>query len=102
MKTLIGFIRRLISGLRFRLLLLVVFTCTPLVALMLHTAGEERRRAMVNWRQKEQTLQQAARRQEQQEERETSSQKPLARGRHSSASFFSSARSVSASIVPRF
>ena len=43
MRTLVVFITKIFSGLRFRLLVLVVLTCAPLVALMLHIAGEDRR-----------------------------------------------------------
>jgi signal transduction histidine kinase len=39
------------AGLRFRLLLLGLLACAPLLALMLHTAGEDRRRQMFNWQQ---------------------------------------------------
>jgi hypothetical protein len=66
MRSLIGFISRVFSGLRFRLLVLVVVTCAPLVALVLHTAGEDRRRAIVSWGEKAQKLQQSARQDEQQ------------------------------------
>lgn len=40
------------SGLRFRLLLLVLMTCAPLVALTLHTSWEDRRRQVLNWQQR--------------------------------------------------
>src|SRR5215813_206237 len=43
-------------GLRFRLLLLVVLVCAPLVLLTLHTASEERRRAIANWPQRAQRM----------------------------------------------
>jgi len=66
MRSLIGFLHRVFSGLRFRLLVLVVVTCTPLVALVLHTAGEDRRRAIAHLREKAQSLQQSARHDEQQ------------------------------------
>jgi signal transduction histidine kinase len=55
---------RLFSGLRFRLLLLVVLACTPLVVLTLHTAWEDRRRARTAWRQRGQKLIQVANREE--------------------------------------
>jgi len=42
----------LFSGLRFRLLVLVLVTCAPLVALTLHTTWEDRRRAVTGWRQR--------------------------------------------------
>lgn len=66
MRSLIDFIKRVFSGLRFRLLVLVVVTSAPLVVLMLHTAGEDRRRAIANWQEKAQKLQQSARHDEQQ------------------------------------
>jgi signal transduction histidine kinase len=66
MRSLIGFISHLFCGLRFRLLVLVVVTCAPLVVLVLHTAGEDRRRAIANWREKALKLQQSARHDEQQ------------------------------------
>jgi signal transduction histidine kinase len=53
----VGFV---FSGLRFRLLLLVMVACAPLVALTLHTAWEDRRRAIVNWRQRAQRMAQLA------------------------------------------
>jgi signal transduction histidine kinase len=56
---------RVFYGLRFRLLVLVVVTCAPLVLLVLHTAGEDRRRAIARWREKAEALQQSARRDEQ-------------------------------------
>src|SRR5215831_9280846 len=52
------------SGLRFRLLLLVVMACAPLMALTLHTAWEDRRRARNNWRQRAENMMQAASREE--------------------------------------
>src|SRR5215467_8192550 len=51
-------------GLRFRLLLLVVLTCTPLIILTLHRAGEDRRRAMSSWRQRAARMMQSASREE--------------------------------------
>ena len=66
MRTLVVFIAQVFSGLRFRLLLLVLLTCAPLVALMLHIAGEDRRHAMAGWKQRGQRLQQIARKEEQQ------------------------------------
>src|SRR5579864_7095562 len=65
MRSLIVFLRQVFFGLRFRLLVLVVLTCAPLIALMLHTAGEDRRRAMTSWRQRALRVQQIARREEQ-------------------------------------
>src|SRR2546423_5285461 len=40
------------AGLRFRLLLLVVLVCAPLVALTLHTTSEDHRRAIAGWPQR--------------------------------------------------
>jgi signal transduction histidine kinase len=65
MRSLRGLMVRIFAGLRFRLLLLVLLACAPLVLLMLHAAGEERRQAIANWRQQAQDLQQTARRDEQ-------------------------------------
>jgi signal transduction histidine kinase len=65
MRNLIGFVSQVFSGLRFRLLVLVVLACAPLVLLMLHTAGEDRRRAIASWRQRAERMQQIARREEQ-------------------------------------
>ena len=53
------------SGLRFRLLALVVLVCAPLVAPILHTTWEDRRRAEGGWQQHAQKLTEAAERQEQ-------------------------------------
>jgi signal transduction histidine kinase len=66
MRTLVGFFARVFSGLRFRLLVLVILTCAPLVALMLHTSGEDRRRAKSSWIQRSQRLQQVAQKEEHQ------------------------------------
>src|SRR5947209_6874403 len=55
---------QLCSGLRFRLLLLVLLVCAPLVLLTLHTASEDRRRAMANWPQRAQRIAQLASREE--------------------------------------
>jgi signal transduction histidine kinase len=43
---------QVISGLRFRLLLLVLLVCAPLVVLVLHNADEDRHRAMENWQRR--------------------------------------------------
>jgi signal transduction histidine kinase len=40
------------SGLRFRLLLLVLLVCAPLVVLIWHSADEDRHRAMTGWEQR--------------------------------------------------
>jgi len=55
---------QLFSGLRFRLLLLVVLTCAPLVALTLHTAWDDRRRAKTAWSQRSQRMMELANREE--------------------------------------
>jgi PAS domain S-box-containing protein len=57
MRTIIG---RLVSGLRWRLLLLVLLACAPLVGLTLHTASEERRRMVKDWNQRSQAMMQLA------------------------------------------
>jgi hypothetical protein len=40
---------RIFLGLRFRLLLLVLLACAPLVALAWHSAWEDRRRQLADW-----------------------------------------------------
>src|SRR6185369_201251 len=65
MRRLVAFIHVVFFGLRFRLFVLVFVACAPLVALMLHTAWEDRRRAMATWRQRVKNLSQIARREEQ-------------------------------------
>ena len=55
---------RVSSGLRFRLLLLVLLTCAPLAGLTLHTAWEDRRRAVSGWEERSQQLMQIASREE--------------------------------------
>ena len=55
---------RVFSGLRFRLFVLVALACAPLVLLMIHTGGEERRREMASWEQRSQKLLQIAQREE--------------------------------------
>ncbi|HYV29995.1 MAG TPA: PAS domain S-box protein, partial [Candidatus Binatia bacterium] len=47
---------QLFSGLRFRLLLLVVLPCAPLAGLMLHNASAERRRQVADWEQRSQEI----------------------------------------------
>jgi signal transduction histidine kinase len=64
-KSLFRLIGQVLSGLRFRLLVLVVFTCAPLVVLIIHTSGEDRRRAMTSWEQRAQRVQQISQREEQ-------------------------------------
>jgi len=56
--------RQICAGLRFRLLLLVLLACAPLVALMLHTADEDRRRQMSNWQQHAHAIAEAAQHEE--------------------------------------
>ena len=51
-------------GLRFRLLLLVLLACAPLVALTLHTASRERRRAVSQWSERAEKLNQLTQREE--------------------------------------
>ncbi len=65
MRTVLGRISQVFSGLRFRLLVLVVVVCAPLVAVMLHTSWEDRRRALTGWRQRARNLTQVNRREEQ-------------------------------------
>jgi len=57
-------IRQLFSGLRLRLLLLVLLACAPLVGLMLHTASEEHRRLVKDWNQRSQAMTELATREE--------------------------------------
>ncbi|HXR48939.1 MAG TPA: PAS domain S-box protein [Candidatus Limnocylindrales bacterium] len=57
-------IRRLVSGLRLRLLLLVLLACAPLVGLMLHTASEEHRRLVEEWNQHSQAMTELATRED--------------------------------------
>jgi signal transduction histidine kinase len=64
MRSLTASITRVFSGLRFRLFALVLLVCTPLIVLMLHSAGEDRRRAVASWCQKSRELQQIASRDE--------------------------------------
>jgi len=63
-RVLIDRLSRAFFGLRFRLLLLVLLTCAPLVALTLHTASQERRRAVAAWRERAEKLTQLAQREE--------------------------------------
>jgi PAS domain S-box-containing protein len=57
-------ISRLVSGLRLRLLLLVLLACAPLVGLMLHTASEERRRLVKEWNRRSQEMTELATRED--------------------------------------
>jgi PAS domain S-box-containing protein len=59
-------LHHLFSGLRLRLLALVLLACAPLVGLMLHTASEERRRLVKDWTQRSQEMMQLAAREEDQ------------------------------------
>jgi signal transduction histidine kinase len=53
-RNLFSFAGQVFSGLRFRLLVLVVLVCAPLVVLILHAGGEDRRLAMSAWQQRAQ------------------------------------------------
>ena len=55
-RQLIDRIGHALFGLRFRLLLLVLLVCAPLIALTLHTASNERRRAVADWSERAQKL----------------------------------------------
>ena len=55
---------RVFVGLRFRLLLLVLLVCAPLVALTLHVASQERRRAVAAWSERAQRMTRLAQREE--------------------------------------
>lgn len=57
-------VRRLVSGLRWRLLLLVLLVCAPLVGLTLHTASDERRQLVKDWNQRSQAMLELATREE--------------------------------------
>jgi PAS domain S-box-containing protein len=57
-------IRQLGSGLRWRLLVLVLLACAPLVGLTLYTASEERRQLVREWKQRSQDLMALAAREE--------------------------------------
>ncbi len=62
MRTLLDGLIRIVCGLRVRLLLLVLLTCAPLVVLMLHNAGEGRRRAIANWQRRPERIAETVRR----------------------------------------
>ena len=68
---LIDGIARVFFSLRFRLLLLVLLVCAPLVGLTLHSASEDRRREVAFWREQAGQLTQLARREEQKLFRQT-------------------------------
>jgi len=55
---------RVFFGLRFRLLLLVLLACAPLAGLTVHTASQDRRHALTDWRARARQLAQVARREE--------------------------------------
>jgi PAS domain S-box-containing protein len=57
-------IHQLFSGLRLRLLLLVLLACAPLVGLTLYTASEERQRLVQQWNQRSQDMMELATREE--------------------------------------
>jgi len=57
-------ISRLVSGLRLRLLLLVLLACAPLVGLTLHTASEDHRRLVQEWDERSQEMMELATREE--------------------------------------
>ena len=57
-------LRRLVPGLRWRLLLLVLLACAPLVGLTLRTASEERRRLVKDWNQRALEMMELATREE--------------------------------------
>jgi signal transduction histidine kinase len=56
MRNTIADISRFFTGLRFRLLLLLLMVCAPLIILTLHTASQDRRAAEAKWRQRVQGL----------------------------------------------
>ena len=64
MRQLLTGLASVLFGLRFRLLLLVLLVCAPLVALTLHTASQERRRAVAAWSERAQKMTRLARREE--------------------------------------
>ncbi|HEY5910376.1 MAG TPA: histidine kinase [Verrucomicrobiae bacterium] len=60
----LSLVRQVISGLRLRLLLMMLLACAPLVALMLHGAWDDRRRAQDAWRSEVRNISQIARKEE--------------------------------------
>ena len=60
----IDVISRVLFGLRFRLLLLVLLVCAPMVGLILHAASKERRRAVDAWSEQSQKMTRLARQEE--------------------------------------
>ncbi len=59
-------LRQIFSGLRWRLFLLVLLACAPLVGLTLRTASEERRRLVKDWKQRSREMMDLATREESQ------------------------------------
>ncbi|HVV01234.1 MAG TPA: ATP-binding protein [Verrucomicrobiae bacterium] len=64
MQVVLNYLGHLFSGLRFRLLLLVMIACAPLVVLTLHTAWNDRHRALTVWRQRAAAVQESSAREE--------------------------------------
>src|SRR5208337_848343 len=64
MRSVIAFIGQLLTGLRYRLLLLVLLVCAPLVGMTLHTAWQSRREAMGRFRTRHQRMVQLAARED--------------------------------------
>src|SRR5215471_4001044 len=64
MRNLAKLLGQMFLGLRFRLILLIVLTCTPLIILTLNRAGEDRRRAISSWQQRAGRMMQSASREE--------------------------------------
>src|SRR5213080_4044090 len=56
MEKILGTLGHVLFGLRFRLLLLVLAACAPLIILTLRNASEERRWQVANWRQRTQRM----------------------------------------------
>jgi signal transduction histidine kinase len=56
MRKLFALTGQVFSGLRFRLLLMVVLACAPLVILIVHASGADRRRATDGWRARSQRV----------------------------------------------
>src|SRR5712671_6577126 len=64
MQNLTKLANQVFSGLRFRLLLMVMVACAPLSVLTLHTSWDDRRRAREAWQQQAQRMLELARREE--------------------------------------
>src|SRR5437660_8185689 len=56
MRRILGVLGHILFGLRFRLLLLVLAACAPLIVLTLRNASDDRRRQVANWRQRTQRM----------------------------------------------